>query len=175
MFVGIAFGASTLCAACGLFPDFGGLSSDASLIDSSLIDSSAESGPSDAGAYGDVRIPCQARPCLPQSGERCCWFSKTTDQCLGPDQPCNGEATFNCFGTIQCLAVGKTACCLTVADAAPVTTCTDVDSCAKASGAVICDRPFDASFGDPTDNQCPSGLSCSGLTKIVGYDWRKCQ
>ncbi len=169
--------AAVALTGCGLFPDLSVLEGADASIDApvdAVADVSSDS-PSDAGpdtsAYADVRIPCQERPCVGQIGETCCWFSSATDTCLAVDA-CTGFAYLECYGSIQCLAVGKTTCC----DLPTKTICTDEATCASLNGSVICDNVADASIpGDPTDNTCPGTTKCTGTTTFEGYPWRACK
>ena len=157
--------AAIVLAGCGLFPDLSTLQGG----DASTADVSSDS-PADASAYADVRIHCQQRPCVGQIGETCCWFTAATDTCVSADA-CAGYADLACYGTMQCLAVGKSACCATGAN----TVCTDVATCNTFGGTVLCDRGDGGSFGDPSDDTCPSPLACTGTTTFEGYSWRSCQ
>jgi hypothetical protein len=159
--------AAVVLSACGLFPDLSVLEGADASVDAPS-DAVTDAG-IDASAYADVRIACQERPCVGQIGETCCWFNSATDTCVAADA-CTGFADLECYGTAQCLAVGKTACC--AGDASTV--CTDVATCSASLGTVLCDRPDSGSFGDPTDNACPGTLTCTGTTTFEGYTWRSC-
>jgi hypothetical protein len=169
--------AAVALGACGLFPDLSTLegsdaSIDAPVVEASPSDASPTDVAIDVSAYADVRITCEERPCIGQIGEICCWFNNAQDTCVTADA-CAGFATLECYGTIQCLAVGKTACCAT--GGGTKTICTDAPSCTSGGGTILCDRDDAGTFGDPSDNTCPSGLACTGTTSFQGYGWRSCK
>jgi hypothetical protein len=164
-------------AGCGLFPDLSGLSGDASIDASSadvIVDVTTDA-PSDAGidttAYADARISCEQRPCVEQFGETCCWFYGSQDTCVGADA-CAGFADLQCYGSAQCLAIGKPACCST----GVTTVCTDVATCNSVNGTILCDCVDDAGLTcDPNDNVCPGTTKCTGTTSFQGYPFKSCK
>ncbi|HEX4514889.1 MAG TPA: hypothetical protein VH054_15190 [Polyangiaceae bacterium] len=161
---------------CGLFPDLSTLGGADASIDAPIdsvadvsIDSPNDAGP-DTSAYADVRIPCEERPCVGQVGETCCWFNSATDTCVAADA-CAGFADLECYGSIQCNAVGETTCCALTGN----TICTDEATCNSLNGTPICDVVDSGLSGDPNDNACPGTLTCTGTTTFEGYTWRSCK